>query len=59
MTEKITLISNHKKIKYIVEDLLNDNNIDYSWNHDYELVVSIDDYEKTKKIFEYNDVEFE
>ena len=59
MTEKITLISNYKKIKYVVEDLLNDNNIEYNWNSDYELEISTENYEKVKDIFNKNYIEFD
>jgi hypothetical protein len=59
LTEKIILVSNYKKIKFVVEELLEDNNINYNWNSDYELEVSLEDYEKTKDILEKNCIEHE
>lgn len=59
MTEKIILVSNYKKIKFVVEELLEDNNINYNWNSDYELEVFLEDYEKTKDILEKNCIEYE
>ena len=59
MTEKIILASNYKKIKFVVEELLEDNDINYNWNSDYELEVSLEDYEKTKDILEKNCIEYE
>lgn len=59
MTEKIILVSNYKKIKFVVEELLEDNDINYNWNSDYELEVSLEDYEKTKDILEKNCIEYE
>ena len=59
-TEKIEIISNEKKrIKYVIEDILDKAGIDFEWEDNLCLLVKLEDLYLVKDILEEYDIEIE